>query len=139
MENALMQQPSHIDNSRYSRYLIFEVKIDEKYLCHLTNGFRSVQCFMYSSSRCMYLGHHSTYQRHESNRRYSYPPQIVLTADQDDGSVGAELEDLLVPECSAVLQRLQPRDVVAEQDHVTPADILTILHTKCSFHFSYFS
>ena len=81
-------------------------------------------------------------QRHECNRRYctdSYPPQIVLTADQDDGSVGAELEDLLVPECSAVLQRLQPRDVVAEQDHVAPADIMTILHTKCSFHFSYFS
>ena len=62
-------------------------------------------------------------QRYKSNRRFSYPPQIVLTADQDDGSVGAELEDLLVPECSAVLQRLQPRDVVAEQDHVAPADI----------------
>ena len=69
-----------------------------------------------------------------------YPPQIVLTSHQDDGSVGAELEDLLVPECSAVLQRLQPCNVVTEQDHITPADILTIcMHTKCSFHFSYFS
>ena len=67
------------------------------------------------------------------------PPQIVLTSHQDDGSVGAELEDLLVPECSAVLQRLQPRDVVTEQNHITPADIIDNMHTKCSFHFSYFS